>query len=97
MALMTTTSRNHNSAFVPPLKLTQADAGQTGNVARCKVRLQVKDLETKVSANVSNIIEQWRVESILPLLTKEALPSGNKGRVSKIAGEFTSVLNSGSR
>lgn len=52
MALMTATSRNHNSAFVQPLKLTQADAGQTGNVARCKVRLQVKDLETKVSANV---------------------------------------------
>ena len=43
---------NDEASFIPPLQLTQADAGQLNHVAGCKGRLQVKDPETKVSANV---------------------------------------------
>ena len=51
-ALMAVASGNDDAALVPPLQLTQADAGQSNHVAGCKGRLQVKDPETKVSANV---------------------------------------------
>ena len=51
-ALVAIAGGNHDATLVPPLQLTQADAGKLDHVAGCKGRLQVKDPETKVSANV---------------------------------------------
>jgi len=52
-AFVTFAAGYDDAALIPPLQLTQADAGDTGNVAGCQGRrLQVKDPETKVSANV---------------------------------------------
>ena len=51
-ALVTFAAGYDDAALIPPLQLTQADTGDTGNVAGCQGRLQVKDPETKVPANV---------------------------------------------
>jgi len=51
-AFVTVTRGYDDASLIPPLQLTQADAGQLRYIAGCEGRRQVKESETKLSVNV---------------------------------------------